>query len=129
MALYTIHEPPTESGDAASRAEDVTFVREGFAWLAVILGPLWLIWHRLWWPLAGWLLGLVAVCAVLSVLGVSDQAIGWMPLLSVLLLGAMGNELLRRQLEHRGFTEVATIAGDSLADCEARYFLRRPSGS
>ncbi len=60
MAIYVVMEPPGRSEKA-----DVTFVRDGFAWLGFLVAPLWLAWHRLWVEAA---LAFV-VMAILSMLG------------------------------------------------------------
>ena len=46
MASYVVMEPPGASrNDAAAGA---VLVRDGFSFLAFLLPPLWLLWHRLW---------------------------------------------------------------------------------
>ena len=36
------------AGSGRAGAADATFIRDGFSWLAFLLPPLWLLWHRLW---------------------------------------------------------------------------------
>ena len=46
MAIYVVMEPP--AANATDAAERAVLVRDGFAFLAFLLPPLWLLWHRLW---------------------------------------------------------------------------------
>ena len=46
MAIYVVMEPP--AANAAEAAERAVLVRDGFAFLAFLVPPLWLLWHRLW---------------------------------------------------------------------------------
>src|ERR1700731_1553568 len=48
MATYTVHEPPRPSGNTIADADRFAFVRDGFYGWAFLLGPLWMIRHRLW---------------------------------------------------------------------------------
>ena len=105
MPVYTVHAPSAHAADF--RATDkFVFVRDGFHFWAMVLGPLWLIWQRLWLALIGWLvlviglevavaslrggrLGVTAVGAIIAVLmgleGVDPTTIG--PQLPPVLLG------------------------------------------
>src|SRR5258708_39917726 len=52
MPVYTVHAPKAQGADF--RATDrFVFVRDGFHLWAALLGPVWLIWHRLWLALVG----------------------------------------------------------------------------
>ncbi|MPZ58867.1 MAG: DUF2628 domain-containing protein [Rhizobiales bacterium] len=48
MSVYTVHEPPPRADEAAADPERFVFVRDGFHFWAFVLGPLWMLWHRLW---------------------------------------------------------------------------------
>ena len=48
MAVYTVHEPLPRKNEAAADPERFTFVRDGFYFWAFLLGPLWMLWRRLW---------------------------------------------------------------------------------
>src|SRR5229473_3391826 len=55
MPVYTVHAPSATAADL--RATDkFTFVRDGFHFWAMVLGPLWLLWNRLWLALIGWII-------------------------------------------------------------------------
>ena len=54
MPVYTVHAPQSYGADL--RATDkFTFVRDGFHLWAMIFGPFWLIWNRLWIATLGWI--------------------------------------------------------------------------
>src|SRR6478672_11524495 len=53
MNVYTVH--LKGSKDDLAALERAVFVREGFSWAALIVGPLWLLWNRLWLALIVWL--------------------------------------------------------------------------
>ena len=52
MPAYTVHEPPLREaksvGEAAPDPERFVFVRDGFHFWAFLLGPLWMLAHRMW---------------------------------------------------------------------------------
>src|SRR5258708_3025909 len=69
MPVYTVHAPVT-NGAGIAAVERFAFVRDGFHFWAAVFGPLWLIWHRLWLALIGWIIvalpinrGIARLCA------------------------------------------------------------------
>ena len=46
MAIYVVMEPPAARPNEAS--DGAVFMRDGFSLLALLVPPLWLLWHRLW---------------------------------------------------------------------------------
>ena len=87
MPTFTVHAPPPQQGEAASAPERFVFVRDGFHVWAFVLAPLWLLWHRLWLALLGYLVVSFALGLVLFLLGVSAQAQWPASLLVALLIG------------------------------------------
>ena len=57
MRIYTVHAPRTN--DLRAAGDRVVFVRDSFHVWAFVFGGFWLLYHRLWWAL----LGYVAVMA------------------------------------------------------------------
>ena len=55
MPTFTVHAPPPKIGDSAADPERFVFVRDGFYFWAFVLAPLWLLLHRLWLVLAGYI--------------------------------------------------------------------------
>jgi hypothetical protein len=54
MAVYTVHEPPPKPYEQASDPERFDFVRDGFSFWAFLFGPLWMLRHRMWLVLVGY---------------------------------------------------------------------------
>ena len=74
MPVYTVHAPVTSGADL--RATDrFTFIRDGFHAWALLLGPVWLAWHRLWLALIGWVV-VMGVIDVAMVDGVTSLLYG-----------------------------------------------------
>jgi hypothetical protein len=122
MRSYTVHEPPSPPGDRMDRAESLVFVKDGFSWSAALFAPLWLLAHRMWVPLLGYL--------VLSVLleglrlGTSLDP-SWIALARFalhVLIGLEAGTLRRWSLDRRGWRTVGAVSGRTWAECERRFF-------
>ncbi len=116
MAVYVVMQPPGRGHDSDAAA----FVRDGFAWLAFLAPPLWLLWHRLWIAAA---LAFVAVGLVAA--AVETFA---MPLPGVLLIGLVmlyvgleGQALRIAAMARQGWRQWGVVVADNLGDAEARY--------
>jgi hypothetical protein len=48
MAIYTVHEPLPRKDETSASPDRFAFVRDGFYFWAFVLGPLWMLWRRLW---------------------------------------------------------------------------------
>jgi len=119
MTVYTVLEPePT--GDPAADADRVVLVREGFSWAALIVPALWLLWHRLWLVLAGWLVVVVAVESAAVAVGDPLPTIAAVAL--AVLFAFEANALRRWTLQRRGYRFVGVVAGAGRDECERRFF-------
>ena len=54
MPVFTVH-APVDSGADLAATDKFTFVRDGFHFWAMVASVLWLLWHRLWLALIGWI--------------------------------------------------------------------------
>jgi hypothetical protein len=120
MAVYTVHEPPWRGG-TTPEPERFVFVRDGFSFGALLFGPLWMLLHRMWLVLIGY----VVVAAVVSILlHLSGSArigpVVWT--LLALLIGFEAATLRRFTLGRRGFRNVGVVVGDDLELVERRFF-------
>ena len=118
MAIYVVMEPPgrTEAADAT------IFVRDGFSWLAFLVSPLWLAWHRLWVEAA---LAFVAM-GLISMFGQwlgLDWAGSALSLLVSLYIGLEGQGLRIAALRRRGWHEWGVIEADNPDDADIRQAL------
>lgn len=123
MALtFTVHEPPVPAADRLDRAESLLFVKEGFTWSAALFAPVWLIVHRLWWPLFAYA-AIIGLLEAVRFIGIIDP--GWITLGSLalhLLIGFEADSLRRWSLERSGWRMLGSVSGKSAEECERRFF-------
>jgi uncharacterized protein DUF2628 len=140
MRIWTVHTAPEatsparagpvapavegrEAGGRAAGGERATvvLVREGFSWAAFLFALPWLLWHRLW--LAALLYLALAVAIGLLVPEPFGPAAG---LALQFLVGAHANDLRRRRLARRGYTQAHVVAERDLDLATARLLGARP---
>ena len=119
MTIYTVMSPPP-SGNDARDAERVAFIKEGFSWSALFVPVIWLLWHRLWLVLAGYLTAAV----VLSIAGglIGGPAGGVVAVVLAVLFALEANALRRWTLERRGWQFAGIVSGTNREECETRFF-------
>jgi hypothetical protein len=122
MQTYTVHEPPNASAERVDRAERLVFIKEGVSWGAALFGPLWLLAHRLWWPLLGYLVAYAAIEALRLAALVDRRWIGLILIALNLLLAFEGDSLRRWGLARRGWRMLGASNGRNRAECERRFF-------
>ncbi len=122
MVIYSVHEREDEDGDIATRADKIFFVRDGFAWIALVTPLLWLLYHRMWLILAGFVVLIVAIQAGVLVFGLGEERAGSAALVVNGAFAFLANDLRRRTLELQGYSLVELVAGRDLAECEERFF-------
>jgi hypothetical protein len=115
-----VHAPAT--GAAGPDAHDRTvLIREGMNWAALVFQPLWILWHRLWWVLLGWLVAIVAIGALTRV---SPAAAAVIEPLFLLWFGIVANDARRWTLERRGFALAGVVHAGNHDEAEKRWFDR-----
>ena len=122
MLTYTVHEPPDPPADRIDRAEKLVFIKDGFSWAAAFFGPLWMIVHRLWWALLGFVV-VVGGLQLVGKLAAVDQR--WVALTGFavnLLVGFEADTLRRWALERRSWRMLGAVSGRTYAECERRFF-------
>src|ERR1700731_3252031 len=130
MSVYTVHEPPLRAGGAATDVERFAFVRDGFSWWAFLFAPLWMLRHRMWLVLIGYVVvaGAIETPVGLSVApAVAASLIG---ILLGLLVGLEAGTLRRFTLNRGGWKNLGVVSGADREDAERRFFgawLRRTS--
>jgi hypothetical protein len=96
-------------------------VREGFAWGALLFGPLWLAAHRAWIPAA------LALAAGILILALASGASAAVLMLALAVwLGLSGQDLRRWSMRHRGFTLFEIVSARHETDALTRLLDRRP---
>ena len=121
MPTYTVHAPPAGNNSAADPQRFV-FVRDGFYLWAFLLAPLWLLVHRLWLALAGYIALSVVLGVAMRLLGVPQTAQFVVNLLIALLLGFEAATLRRWTLTRRRWTMLGFAVGDDREAAEQRFF-------
>jgi hypothetical protein len=122
MRVYSVHEPPVRGHDPLPDAERFIFVRDGFYFRAFLFTPFWMIWHRMWLVLAGYVIVSAVLETALVALGASAADVSIVALLISLLVGLEASTLRRFTLNRRGWRNVGIISGDHLEDAERRFF-------
>lgn len=122
MVVYTAHAPAGTAPQGVRDGDKVVFVKDGFAWGALVFSFLWLFWHRCW--IAG--LAVMALTVAMSVLAELyphyGDALGTVGLLFSILVGFEANGWWRWSLSRKGQALLGVVAGADLAECERRFF-------
>jgi hypothetical protein len=124
MPVYTVH-APTTSNAALAATDRFAFARDGFHFWAALLGPLWLLRHRLWLALIGWIVVIAAVNFGMSALGTGRGALFLANLLLALLMGFEAASLRRWTLSRRNWRQLDIVVADDEEAAERRFFDRR----
>jgi Protein of unknown function (DUF2628) len=122
MAVYSVFEPPERNNDAADDTERFAFVRDGFSWAAFALGPIWMLWHRLWLVLIGYFGAVAALAIGMYVDGFDSGIEGWAWFLLAVLVGLEASSLRRWTLTRRGWNDLGIVVADDLEAAERRFF-------
>jgi hypothetical protein len=121
MPTYTVHEPRPVSGTLDERAMRLKFVKEGFAWLALLIPALWLLLNRLWLELITYLVLAIGLVALLNYADASQEAIAWVMFFINLACGFEARNLHRSALARRGYELIGVVTGRDLEDAERRF--------
>jgi hypothetical protein len=122
MTVYTVHEPPPQEGRSDADTDRFVFVRDGFYFWAFLLGPLWMIWRRLWLVLLIYLVVTVGLQVGLQVLGVSGSVKFAVGFLIALLVGFEAATLRRWTYGRRGWRNSGVVVASDLETAERRFF-------
>ena len=122
MAVYTVHEPPPGRYEGAPDPERFAFVRDGFSLWACLFGPLWMLRHRMWLVLLGYVIVVIGLEFAQQALRVSSSATFIVSLLLMFLVGFEAATLRRFTLGRRKWVNIGVIVGDDLESAERRFF-------
>ena len=123
MAVYSVMEPPLRAKESAAEPDRFVFLRDRFNWAAFIFGALWMIWHRLWLVLLGYIVVLVALEGMFRLTGTSSSVRLVAGLLLGMLVGLEASSLRRWTLLRRGWHERGIIVADDRETAERRFFV------
>jgi len=120
MSTYTVHVPPREN--SARDLERYVFVRDGFSFWAFLLAPLWMVWHRLWLALIGYVVIAALLQIGLHLINASATVTFTVGALLALLVGFEAATLRRTTLTRRGWKNAGIVVGDDIESAERRFF-------
>ncbi len=123
MPVYTVHAPSASGADLRS-TDKFVFVRDGFHFWAALFAPLWLIWHRLWLALIGWIIAVIALELVLRRLGVGTGALLLADVIVAVLMGFEAASLQRWTLSRTHWRQLDVVVADDEEAAERRFFDR-----
>jgi len=128
MAVYAVFEPPVKNPSAGvdllAHAERFRFVRDGFSWPALIFGPLWMLWHRLWLAFVLYLVIDLLIVVAASLAGLTQGAVTVTTVLLALLIAFEGATLRRRKLMWWRWRERGVVVAKNREEAERRFFDR-----
>ena len=123
MPVYTVHAPSPNGADLRA-TDQFVFVRDGFHVWAMIFGPFWLLWHRLWLALLGYVAASVVGEVVLRLIHADPGARSVVMLLVGLLMGFEAASLWRWTLSRRDWRQIDVVVADDEDAAERRFFDR-----
>jgi hypothetical protein len=121
VLCFAVYEPPNPPADRCDRAADLEFLKDGFSWSAALFAPLWMVAHRLWWQLLGYLAILALIWAAGAALTLRDGAVALGVFGLNLLVGLEAGPLRAWSLTRRGWRSLGAVLGKSLPECERRF--------
>lgn len=122
MAAYSVFEPPARRGAGVGHTDRFAFVRDGFSWGAFLLGPVWMMWRRLWLVLIGYLVVVALLEVAFRLARVPMEGRFVVGFLLALLVGFEAASLRRWTLLRRRWHDLGIVVGDDLESAERRFF-------
>lgn len=124
MSTYVVMAPPefTDLAGDPGESDRLQFIPDRFSFLAFLFSIIWLLAHRMWLVLLGYLALTLAVELLALVL--AGGAAGIVALTISLLFGFEARALLRWSLERKGWRVVGIVDGTNAAEAELRFLNR-----
>ena len=122
MAIYTVHQPPLKRDEERRGPDRFRFVRDGFYFWAFLLGPIWILYRRLWLVLLGYVAVAVVLHLALFFLGAPPSAVVAAHFLLAILIGLEAGTLRRWTLQRRGWRNLGVVAAHRAEEAERRFF-------
>jgi hypothetical protein len=122
MPSFTVHAPPPRKDESVTAPERFVFVRDGFYFWAFLLAPLWLLVHRLWLALFGYLVVAGALAVLLTLTGTPAPVKTIASLMIALLVGFEAASLWRWTLARRKWKTLGFVVGEDAETAERRFY-------
>jgi hypothetical protein len=127
MTTFTVHEPPPRKREQTAPPERFAFVRDGFYFWAFVLGPVWMLYHRLWLVFVMYMAAMAGLQVALWALGVSALVKFVVALLIAVLVGFEAGSLRRWSL--RRWINRGIVVAYNREAAEHRFFDRWQDGA
>jgi hypothetical protein len=124
MKTFTVHAPPGANTNALRDAERFVLVKDGFCWPALFVPLLWLLWHRLWLVMLGWLAAVLVLSAGAGFFDAAQPLVLVTAFLFAIWFALEANGLRRWTLKRRGWEQLGLTTGRNITDCERDFFTR-----
>lgn len=122
MPVYTVHQPPQRAGEISANPQRFAFVRDGFHFWAFVLGPVWMLFRRLWIVTILYFIVVAAVATALWLLRADVFMHTAVDFFLALLVGFEAATLRRWTLGRAGWKNIGVVIGDDLEAAERRFF-------
>ena len=120
MVTYTVYEPPNASANRLESAEQLVFVKDGYAIFGALLPPVWLLVKRMWLEFALYVGGTGLLVWALTSAGATELSNALLLIIQIV-FGFEAGALYGASLERRGWRLVGTVAGRGQEDSERRF--------
>jgi len=128
MAVFTVHQPPAGRYDTSPDPLRFAVVRDGFSFWAFLFGPLWMLRHRMWLVVLGYIVVVVAMEVAMRWVGAGTSARLASAFLLALLIGLEAGSLRRFTLSRRRWSTIGLVVADDREAAERRFFDSWASG-
>lgn len=122
MATFTVLEPPPKKSEDSASPVRYAFVRDGFYFWALVFGPVWMLYHRMWLVFLMYVAGITGVHAALWAAGASGLVKFIVSVLIALLVAMEAGTLRRWSL--RRWTDHGIVVAYNREAAEHRFFDR-----
>lgn len=122
VTVYSVYEPASDDEDIAARADRIAFVKEGFAWLALIVPALWLLYHRMWIEFVVFMALIFGLEWAFGADGQGAEIVGWLSLAITVLFAFEANDLRGWALRRRGYQFAGVASGRDRYAAERSFF-------
>ncbi len=121
MAFYTVH----QNYDLPDEDDRTVLVREGFAWIAFLIPGLWLIYHREYLALLGYVAAMALLAAAYIFLAPAEPIVWAIGVGIHLLIAFEANDVRRFFLNRDGYELQDVVSGFTLVRAERRFFAEQ----